>query len=162
MKININLTNCLLITIIILLIFFNTNIKVNVYPTDNKPKFISNPFTPIYDTLDVNITIYNPTKAQTNGNPLETADGSIIDLKMLSKGDLRWCAASRNLLDRWGGPISYGDSIFIMSTDRNIRGWWKVHDTMHSRFTNYIDLLVPVNSVYGKWYNKKILIHKKV
>ena len=112
-----------------------------------------------YDTLLVNITVYNPVPSQTQGNPLETADGSIIDLKMLSKGELRWCALSRNLLTRWGGNINYGDSIYIMSLNRDIRGWWIVKDTMHSRYNNYVDLLVPENTIFGKW-QKQVLIKK--
>lgn len=107
----------------------------------------------------VTITNYNPVPAQTNGNPLITADLSKIDTVKLKSGELRWCAVSRNLLKE--GGIGYGDKILVESDDPKISGEWEVHDTMHKRYIDYVDLLYPTTKKGGKWKNIKITVIKK-
>jgi len=97
------------------------------------------------DTIHlVRATRYNPEASQCDSDPLTTADNSRIDVSKLNKGTLRWCALSRDLLDRWGGPVNYGDVITVHSEDRPwLNGEWEVHDTMNSRYSKTIDFLQP-------------------
>ena len=46
----------------------------------------------------VKVTCYQPVEAQCDSDPLTTADGSKIDLHKLKKGNVKWCAISRDLL----------------------------------------------------------------
>lgn len=111
----------------------------------------------VRDTIEVPIkpnmisikraTRYNPVKSQCDSDPLTTADNSKINLKKLRKGEIRWCALSRDLLKRWGGDFNYGDTIFVYSESTPIvSGWWVIHDTMNRRYKNSMDFLLPKNS----------------
>ncbi len=95
------------------------------------------------------VTIYHAVPSQTDSTPTITASG--FDVAGLDIEELRICALSRDLLKRWGGDIDYGDSIYIDLPDDDLRGWWTVEDTMAKRWTNHIDLLVPVSRKGGKW-----------
>ena len=96
-------------------------------------------------TKDVTVTFYNPVTSQCDDDPLITADGSEIDLEKLNRGELRWCAVSRDLLQVY----RYGDEIWIDSENPEIRGWWIIKDTMNIRKKNHIDLLLPENHKTG-------------
>ena len=96
----------------------------------------------------VTATVYNPVSGQCDDSPLITADCSKIDLEQLRSGELKWVALSRDLLEYF----NYGDKIYIHSkSDPSINGIYEVHDTMNIRYTNYIDILKPVDQKYGKW-----------
>lgn len=98
----------------------------------------------------VSATVYNPVAEQCDNDPLITADCSEIDLEKLDSGDLKWIALSRDLLEKYG----YGDRIEIIClSDSKINGIYEVHDTMNSRFTNKIDILMPNSIKSGKWDN---------
>ena len=89
-------------------------------------------------SFDVTVTTYNPTRAQCDNTPNQTADGTII--KPWKATDYRYVALSRDLLSRWGGPFEYGDYIVIEGTD----GWdgvYQVRDTMNPKWTNRVDIL---------------------
>ena len=89
-------------------------------------------------SYDVTVTTYNPTRAQCDNTPNQTADGTII--KPWKATDYRYVALSRDLLSRWGGPFEYGDYIVIEGTD----GWdgvYQVRDTMNPKWTNRVDIL---------------------
>jgi len=79
------------------------------------------------------VTCYQPVKEQCNNQPLITSDNSKIDLQLLRKGKLKWCAISRDLL--WLIPL--GSKI-------NIEGFgtYIVHDITHKRFNHRIDILI--------------------
>ena len=79
------------------------------------------------------VTVYHPVMSQTDSTPLETADGTWIDLDALARGELRYCAVSRDLLARWGGPLEYGDTIVIRGCG-DFDGEWVIHDTMNRRY----------------------------
>lgn len=98
--------------------------------------------------LKVTATVYNPVESQCDSDPLITADNSKICLNKLNKGELRWIAISRDLRKHF----KYGD-VVLLSCESNpeINGEWEVHDTMNSRFSNKIDLLVPEKIKLGKW-----------
>ena len=88
--------------------------------------------------FDVTVTTYNPTRAQTDSTPNQTADGTII--KPWKATDYRYVALSRDLLSRWGGPFNYGDYIIIEGTD----GWdgvYQVRDTMNPKWVKRVDIL---------------------
>ena len=98
-------------------------------------------------------TYYNPVSSQCNDEPLVTASGYKIDTTRLNAGEIRIIAVSRDLLKKY----SYGDSIYITSSDTLKNGWWRIEDTMNKRFINYVDFLQPSNTkMKGK---TKIYIH---
>ena len=93
---------------------------------------------------EVTWTVYNATKGQTDSNPLQTADGSIIDVKKLNEGKLKWIAISRDLKTKY----PFGTKIKV--TGCKYEGIWEVKDVMNKRFSNKIDFLVPSNVKLGK------------
>lgn len=94
----------------------------------------------------VTVTVYNPTEAQCDSSPLITADGSHIDLNKLMSGQIRWCAVSRELREKY----PYGSEIIVWIDGEPVR--YEVHDTMAPRWTNRIDLLEGTRTT-GKWEN---------
>ena len=101
-------------------------------------------------------TVYNAVKSQCYGNPLVTADGSKIDKTKLENGEIKWIAVSQDLLNR---GLSYGDRVEVRNIDNpEYTGIFEIHDTMNSRFTSYIDFLVPDHVKVGKWTN--VIIEK--
>ena len=108
-------------------------------------------FGQIDEPVEINrITYYNATESQCDDSPLITASNKKIDIEGLKDGSVRWCALSRNLLSRWGGPYNYGDKIIIYSSDPEVRGIWFVEDTMNSRYRNTLDILVYGRPKFGK------------
>jgi 3D (Asp-Asp-Asp) domain-containing protein len=98
---------------------------------------------------DLTVTIYHAVPEQTDSTPMTTA--SNLDLTGLDLEAERIVALSRDLLARWGGPIEYGDQVYLDLPDPELRGWWTVEDTMAARWTNRADLLVPTSRKGGKW-----------
>jgi len=98
---------------------------------------------------NMTVTIYHAVPGQTDSTPTITASGK--DVAGLDLVEARICALSRDLLQRWGGPIAYGDQVYIDVPDPDLRGWWTVEDTMASRWKNHVDLLVPTSRKGGKW-----------
>ena len=95
----------------------------------------------------VTATRYNPVVEQCDDNPLHTADNSEIDLKKLKQGKLKWIAVSRDLLEKY----NYGDTVEVYSyDDPSINGIYIIHDTMHPRWTNRIDILTAEGEDMGK------------
>jgi hypothetical protein len=103
------------------------------------------------------LTIYNPVQEQTDSDPLVTASMKKIDLEKLIRSEIRWMALSRDMLQRWGGKIQYGDTIRLDADDPDIDGLWVVYDTMNKRYTRTGDLLFHQNTrTKGKWKNVKM------
>lgn len=102
----------------------------------------------------VTVTQYNPVVDQCDEDPLVTADNSTIDLKKLKRGQLRWVAVSRDLLETY----KYGDVIELktISGSSRINGRYIVHDTMNPRFTNRIDILTAVGEPTDMWCEVKV------
>ena len=102
----------------------------------------------------VTVTQYNPVVLQCDEDPLVTADNSKIDLEKLRRGQIRWVAVSRDLLDRY----SYGNIIelTVVKGNKRINGRYIVHDTMNPRFTNRVDILTPVGAPMDIWSDVKI------
>ena len=88
----------------------------------------------------VDVTMYRPTKRETDSTPNITADGTRIRISKAS--DYKFVALSRNLLKRWGGPFDYGDFILIKGTTNGHKdGVYHVRDTMNPKYVNYVDIL---------------------
>ena len=85
-------------------------------------------------------TYYNAVPEQTNTDCFTTASGEVIDLDNFP----RWVALSRDLLSRWGGRYSYGDTIIVETADTVLAGEWVVQDCMNARYKNTLDFLLPV------------------
>lgn len=85
----------------------------------------------------VTVTNYNPEPGQTDGSPCTGANST--DLCAIAKTE-RVAAVSRNLLKRWGGSIRYGDRILVQHERTECSGVFRVEDTMHERFTDYVDV----------------------
>ena len=111
--------------------------------------------------IPVKISVYNPVRGQTQGNPLETASGYMINLKKLKNGQLRDCAISRKLYEKYGGPFKFGDTIYISCGDSRFDGYWIIRDLMgpRSRTENKVDLLFDSSKL--KHGIKKGTIRKK-
>ena len=103
--------------------------------------------------LDVVVTMYHPTKGQTDSTPDILADGTKITIHKAS--EYRYVAVSRNLLKRWGGWLDYGDFIVLKGTDGK-DGVYQVKDTMNKRFVNRIDILESPGVKQYRFDNAKI------
>ena len=104
--------------------------------------------------LDVTVTMYHPTRGQTDSTPNILADGTKIKIHQAS--EYKYVAVSRNLLKRWGGWLDYGDFIVLTGTDGK-DGVYQVKDTMNRRFVNRIDILESPGTKPYKFENAKIL-----
>lgn len=104
----------------------------------------------------VKLTMYHPVRSQTDNDPDVLADGTRINIA--KAGKYRFCALSRDLIDRWGGYYSFGDTIFVDGAGP-YSGRWVVKDTMNERWKNRIDLLIGIGTT-AKSYNNVII--KKV
>ena len=86
----------------------------------------------------VKATMYHPVEEQCDDTPLITADGSKIDPYNVSNWN--WIAVSQHMLTRNGGPLNYGDTVYIFGT-KHKDGMYIVKDCMHKRKTNQIEFL---------------------
>jgi len=103
--------------------------------------------------LDVVVTMYHPTRGQTDSTPDILADGTKITIHKAS--EYRYVAVSRNLLKRWGGWLDYGDFIVLKGTGGK-DGVYQVKDTMNKRFVNRIDILESPGVKQYRFDNAKI------
>ena len=109
--------------------------------------------------FEVTVTMYNPTKGQTDSTPNITADGTRINPKRASS--YRYIALSRDLLSRWGGPFNYGDYVIIEGTGKD-DGVYQVRDTMNPRFTKRVDILKSKGSRKFKYNSVKLYKHNEI
>jgi len=113
---------------------------------------------PAYLTLpkdiEVTVTVYHAVIGQTDSTPHILADGTKIDVDRA--GSYRYCALSRDLLERWGGEFAYGDTIAIDGIG-SFSGYWIVKDTMNARWTNRVDLLVDRETRPYKWVAARMI-----
>lgn len=96
----------------------------------------------------VTLTVYNPVESQCDDTPLVTANGTKIDLEKLKKGEIKYCAVSRDLLPE----IPYGSIIYIEG-----HGEYEVVDTMNRRIKMGVDILQDVSEKGFKKTNIRIL-----
>ena len=81
------------------------------------------------------MTCYQPLSSQCDDSPLITADGSKINLNKLEKGDIKWCAISRDLL--WLFPKDRPKRVYIEG-----HGVYEVRDKMNKKWEHRIDILI--------------------
>ena len=103
--------------------------------------------------LDVVVTMYHPTKGQTDSTPDILADGTKISIHKAS--EYRYVAVSRNLFKRWGGWLDNGD-INVLNGSDGKDGVYQVKDTMNKRFVNRIDILESPGVKQYRFDNAKI------
>ena len=108
--------------------------------------------------FEVTVTMYNPTRGQTDSTPNELADGTKINPNRASS--YRYIALSRDLLARWGGPFNYGDYVIVEGTGKQ-DGVYQVRDTMNARFTKRVDILKDRGSRKFKYNNIKLYKHNE-
>lgn len=88
----------------------------------------------------VHVTMYHPVEGQTDSTPDIVADGTKFDISSASK--LKWIAVSRDLHERWGGDLQFGDIIYLSIPDSPSKsGFYLVKDTMNKRWSSRIDIL---------------------
>ena len=102
----------------------------------------------------VTVTMYQPLRYQTDSTPNILADGTRIRTQEAS--DYKYIAVSRNLLERWGGWLDYGDFIPLRNTVGK-DGIYQVRDTMNKRFVNRIDILESPGVKPYKYEKAKIV-----
>jgi len=129
---------------------------------DNEVKRVNNLYISLLHNMknigNVDVTVYQPVKSQTNSRYWETADQSTINLK--NPKSLHWIAVSRNLHERWGGPLKFGDYVWITGIGMH-SGLYKVHDVMNKRFKNRIDILIGKNdSIYSYINDDNVELYK--
>ena len=98
----------------------------------------------------VKATMYHPVEEQCDDTPLITADGSKIDPYNVSNWN--WIAVSQHMLTRNGGPLNYGDTVYIFGT-KHKDGMYVVKDCMHKRKTNQIDFLESLGTPQYRYNN---------
>ena len=98
----------------------------------------------------VKATMYHPVEEQCDDTPLITADGSKINPYKVSNWN--WIAVSQHMLTRNGGPLNYGDTVYIFGT-KHKDGMYVVKDCMHKRKTNQIDFLESLGTPQYRYDN---------
>jgi hypothetical protein len=103
--------------------------------------------------IPVTVTIYHPVRGQTDSTPDIVASGRKINIRRA--GEHRIVAVSRDLLERWGGPLRYGDIVYIGNAGE-LSGNYVVEDTMNKRFTKWVDILRSPGSALHKYDNAEL------
>ena len=99
---------------------------------------------------EIKATMYHPVEEQCDNDPLITADGSKIDPYKVSSWN--WIAVSQHMLTRNGGPLNYGDTVYIFGTDHK-DGMYVIKDCMNKRKRNQIDFLESLGTPQYKYDN---------
>jgi len=152
---------------LILLFVFNGYVYVNIFESQKENhnqnlKLYKDRLTELesvidefkLEGLDVTVTMYHPTRGQTDSTPNILADGTKIRIHKAS--EYKYVAVSRNLLKKNGGWLDYGDFIFLRGTSGK-DGVYQVRDTMNRRFVNRIDILESPGTSPYKFNNAKIV-----
>ncbi|WP_375435750.1 hypothetical protein [uncultured Hymenobacter sp.] len=124
-------------------------VAVPIPPIKKLPKTLS---------YTVTATTYWPEPGQTDSDPMETADGSIIPTRHSSR--TRWLAVSRDLLRDGGGPFRYGEKVRVRGISTALDGDYIIHDTMNRRHRRSVDVLVNEreckSGLEGRWSKIKL------
>ena len=105
--------------------------------------------------IEVDVTMYRPIRRETDSTPNITADGTKIKISEASR--YRFVAVSRNLLERWGGFLNYGD--FGLLKDAGHKdGIYRVKDTMNARWVNVVDILESPGTDPYKFTNASLTL----
>jgi len=108
------------------------------------------------DTISVSATMYYPVVGQCDDTPDITADQTKIP-NIDSCSHLNWIAVSQDLLWFNGGPIRYGDTVYVVAGAKT--GQYIVRDAMNKRFKFKIDFLESVGTDLYSFSDAKLLIN---
>jgi|TARA_B100001094_G_scaffold326993_1_gene384240 hypothetical protein len=108
------------------------------------------------DTLDVSATMYYPVPGQCDDTPDITADQTKIP-DIYDCSHLKWIAVSQDLLWFNGGPIRYGDTVYVYAGHKT--GSYIVRDAMNKRFKYKIDFLESVGTDLYSFSDAKLIIN---
>ena len=100
--------------------------------------------------------MYYPVIGQCDDTPDITADQTKIP-NIDSCSHLNWIAVSQDLLWFNGGPIRYGDTVYVFAGHKT--GQYIVRDAMNKRFTFKIDFLESVGTDLYSFTDAKLLIN---
>ena len=93
------------------------------------------------ETLQVSVSVYNPSQSQCDSLPLETASQLLIDTNLLKQNKLKWCAVSRNLLKRFNPKAKY-NLLDTIQLDHNLfKGKYIITDVTKDIYYNRVDVL---------------------
>lgn len=105
----------------------------------------------------VTLTCYQPVASQCNDDFLHTADNSLIDLKKLSSGKIKWVAISQDLL--WLIPM--GSKVKITDEKSGkCYGIYLVKDKMNKKWNHRMDILIHPNSkerIFGEHIKVEVI-----
>lgn len=87
-------------------------------------------------TLNVSVSVYNPSTSQCDSTPLITASLKVIDTNLLKQNKLKWCAISHNLKQKY----KYGDTLHIQGIGK-LSGKYIIVDLMNKKYFNKVDIL---------------------
>jgi hypothetical protein len=133
----------IIIPICLLLVSFKTYNHKIYYFQNNRLNRLSvyNPIGSQTDSTPYNrlnrLSVYNPIGSQTDSTPLITASIDTIDTNTYNND---WIAISRDLHVKYGGLLSFGDSIYIYGKEDKFKGLFIVRDLMNKRFKNSMDV----------------------
>ena len=108
------------------------------------------------DTISVSATMYYHVIGQCDDTPDITADQTKIP-NVDSCSHLNWIAVSQDLLWFNGGPIRYGDTVYVVAGHKT--GTYIVRDAMNPRFKFKIDFLESVGTDLYSFDDVKLLIN---
>lgn len=108
------------------------------------------------DTIDVSATMYYPVPGQCDDTPDITADQTKIP-DIYDCSHLKWIAVSQDLLWFNGGPIRYGDTVYVYAGHKT--GSYIVRDAMNKRFKYKIDFLESVGTDLYSFSDAKLIIN---
>ena len=102
------------------------------------------------EVIEVEVTAYSPSVAQTDNNPWETASQRIVKPSELEQ--LRLIAVSRDLIEEYG--LKWGDTIWVAFT---------VEDTMNKRIEASVDIFFRNQDLARKFgrQNRTIIIERR-
>lgn len=98
----------------------------------------------------VRVTCYQPVKSQCDSDPLVTADGSRIHLGKLKRGEIKWCAVSRDISRMF--PKGCKKKMIHIEG----HGIYEVKDATSARLTKTVDLLIHPS--HKPFYKRNIKI----
>ena len=103
------------------------------------------------EIIEVEVTAYSPSPAQTDSKPFQTASGKVVKPTELEQ--LRYVAVSRDLAKKYG--LEWGDTVWIAFT---------VEDTMNGRITEAVDLFMRSQGLAKKFGRQKrmVIIERKI
>ena len=108
------------------------------------------------DTIEVSATMYYPVVGQCDDTPDITADQTKIP-DIYDCSHVRWIAVSQDLLWFNGGPIRYGDTVYVHAGHKT--GVYIVRDAMNKRFKHKIDFLESVGTDLYSFDEAKLIIN---